>query len=254
MSFTGMIRECRKNKRMLIGGHRGHLSRTRENTLDNFEEVRRAGIPYIEIDVQLSKDSEPVIFHDRDLSERTPLSGRTRDYTVEEMKQAFELCTLSEAIQWCHDKKMKVLLEIKSREIDGRTDRLLLAVKIIEVLRRDHFFDECIVFSIDHRILRMIKDIRPKTEIALIVPHVPHDPAGLMRDLDAVMYLSFLDGLSVPLVEELHSAGYIVDGSVVNTAEELRLAMKLGVDMIESDHPEKITAIYESEMGTERMK
>ena len=38
MSFTGMIRECRKNKRMLIGGHRGHLSRTRENTLDNFEE------------------------------------------------------------------------------------------------------------------------------------------------------------------------------------------------------------------------
>ena len=35
-------------------------------------------------------------------------------------------------------------------------------------------------------------------------------------------------------MKELQEAGYWVDGSVVNSKEELRLAQELGVDLIES--------------------
>ena len=46
--------------------------------------------------------------------------------------------------------------------------------------------------------------------------------------------------MSKPLVQKLHAAGYLVDGSVVNTEKAYRQAVFLGVDMIESDYPEKI--------------
>ena len=45
-----------RGKRLLVGGHRGHLSQVRENTLENFAEVAELGLSHIEIDVQLSKD------------------------------------------------------------------------------------------------------------------------------------------------------------------------------------------------------
>ena len=71
-----------ENHRLWIGGHRGHTSAARENTTANFTEVLGMGVDYIEIDVQLTRDRQAVIFHDMALEERTPLHGHIRDYTV----------------------------------------------------------------------------------------------------------------------------------------------------------------------------
>ena len=90
-----------ENHRLWIGGHRGHTSAARENTTANFAEVLGMGVDYIEIDVQLTRDHQAVIFHDMALEERTPLHGHIRDYTVAELKAAFEIDTLEEALAWC---------------------------------------------------------------------------------------------------------------------------------------------------------
>ena len=50
--------------KLVIGGHRGHKSDVRENTIANFEQIKDLGISYIEIDVQLTKDEQAVINHD----------------------------------------------------------------------------------------------------------------------------------------------------------------------------------------------
>lgn len=236
-------------KRLLIGGHRGHLSEVRENTVENFAEVLGCGIDYIEIDVQLTADDQVVIYHDLDLGQRSPLPGKVRDYTVAQLKAAFEINTLDEAVSWCKEHGMAVLLEIKSRELEMHNTMPTLAQRIVECLRKYDFFDMCIVFGTDHATLKRITTLEPRVKLALIVPHVPHDPAGLMRDMDAMIYLCFLDNLSVELVEELHKAGYLVDGSVVNTKERLEAALALNVDMIESDHPEMILEFYRELTG-----
>ena len=106
-----------ENHRLWIGGHRGHASATRENTTANFAEVLGMGVDYIEIDVQLTRDRQAVIFHDMALEERTPLHGHIRDYTVAELKAAFEIDTLEEALAWCKAHGMAVLLEVKSCEL-----------------------------------------------------------------------------------------------------------------------------------------
>ena len=103
----------------------------------------------------------------------------------------------------------------------------------------------CFVFSTDFRTLRMIKDMEPRTPIGLIVPFIPADPVKLMREMDAIIYLVYLDSLSPEIVRSLHEAGYYVDGSIVNTPERMKAAIELGVDLIESDHPLEMMKLYE---------
>lgn len=235
---------AQRGKRLMIGGHRGHLSDVRENTIANFEQVLGKGVPYIEIDVQLTRDDQAVIYHDMKLEERSPLTGTIRDYTVAELKAAFEINTLDEAVAWCRENHMPILLEIKSCELTMHDTRATLAERIVETLRRYDFFEDCVVFGIDHRTLKRIKTMEPRVHLALIVPHVPHDPVALMREMEAEIYLCFQTNLSLPLVCELQAAGYLVDGSVVNTREQLETALSLGVDMIESDEPFEMLKAY----------
>ena len=247
MTLIEKIYESR-GKRLLIGGHRGNQSEIRENTIANFEQVR-GHVDYIEIDVQLTRDDQAVIYHDMRLEERSPLKGYVRDYTVAELKAAFELSTLDEALAWCKENHLPLLLEIKSVELLMHDTRPMLAERIVESLRRHDMFEDCIVFGIDHRTLKRIKTMEPRTHLALIVPHVPHDPVKLMQEMEAEIYLCYQTNLSVPLVQELQAAGFIVDGSVVNSREQLETALSLGIDMIESDLPFDILAAYSELTG-----
>lgn len=187
-----------ENHRLWIGGHRGHASATRENTTANFAEVLGMGVDYIEIDVQLTRDRQAVIFHDMALEERTPLHGHIRDYTVAELKAAFEIDTLEEALAWCKAHGMAVLLEVKSCELLMHEDMPTLAQRIVEALQKADFFDQCVVFGVNHWILREVCRLDSRCKIALIVPHVPDDPVALMRHMGAIIYLCFIDNLSRP--------------------------------------------------------
>ncbi len=69
--------------------HRGlHDNRTSapENSLKSFELAVEAGYG-IEMDVQLSKDNIPVVFHDKTLKRMCGKEGYVWDYTLEELKK-----------------------------------------------------------------------------------------------------------------------------------------------------------------------
>jgi len=58
--------------------HRGYPARLPENTLPSIEAAVQAGARYIEVDVQLSRDGEVILFHDRDLHRLCGQAGRRR--------------------------------------------------------------------------------------------------------------------------------------------------------------------------------
>lgn len=244
--MTGFFENARKisSTPLMIGGHRGHLSSVRENTIPNFKEVAGSGISHIEVDIQLTKDGQPVVFHDISLSPATKLTGFVSDYTLAELKDSFEINTLDEVLDWCSRENLPAALEIKSYLPAMAETMPLLAQKIAELLTSHNFFDMSFVFSTNWQVLAEIKHLAPKTCLGLIVPIVPPDPAQLMRDMQAEIYLCYLDNLTKEIVDNLHSQGFIVDGSVVNDEETLRKAIELNVDFIESDHPKKMIEIY----------
>lgn len=101
--------------------HRGLFdngSEAPENSMPAFKKAVEAGFG-IELDIQLSKDGIPVVFHDFTLKRVCGAEGRVSDYTFEEL-QRFRLCGSSERIP-----KFEDVLKL----VDGRVP-LIIEFKI----------------------------------------------------------------------------------------------------------------------------
>lgn len=70
---------------MLIISHRGCCSKAPENTLEAFKEAIRIGVDGIETDVQLSKDGQLILFHDRLLPDGRAVTALTQAELSDEM-------------------------------------------------------------------------------------------------------------------------------------------------------------------------
>lgn len=65
--------------------HRGYPLRYPENTLVGIEAALRLGAKHVEIDVQLTADRAPVLFHDRDLKRICGVPGAVHERSLAEL-------------------------------------------------------------------------------------------------------------------------------------------------------------------------
>ncbi|HUH38068.1 MAG TPA: glycerophosphodiester phosphodiesterase family protein [Spongiibacteraceae bacterium] len=86
MTDTAMTNAPATPAQRLIA-HRGWQARRVENTLDAVAAAIAAGARHIEIDVQLSADQQPVLFHDRDLGRLAGLSQPVHALGVAELAE-----------------------------------------------------------------------------------------------------------------------------------------------------------------------
>ncbi len=108
-----------------------------EDSLPAFERAAAAGYG-IELDVQLTKDKVPVVFHDFTLNRICGISGKVSEYRYEELKN-FRLCdtgasipTLAEVLEQI-DGRVPLIVELKIEWADPAvckaTDQLLTEYK-----------------------------------------------------------------------------------------------------------------------------
>jgi len=67
--------------------HRGYSRHYPENTLVALDAAIAAGARYVEIDVQLSADRVPMLFHDRNLDRLCRAEGSIHQFTREQLRQ-----------------------------------------------------------------------------------------------------------------------------------------------------------------------
>jgi len=91
--------------------HRGYAASFPENTLIALDAARQAGAQFIEVDIQLSKDLVPVLFHDRDLQRLCQQQGVIHDYTFEELKK-FNVTDIEKFSDIYADNKITSLQEL----------------------------------------------------------------------------------------------------------------------------------------------
>ena len=116
--------------------HRGFHDNTTdapENSLKSFEKAIEMGYG-IELDVHLSKDQIPMVFHDDTLERVCGVEGKVEDYTCEELQQfnlfdtTEKIPTLAEALELI-DGKVPVIVEYKGESFDTtvceKTDSVL---------------------------------------------------------------------------------------------------------------------------------
>lgn len=116
--------------------HRGfHDDANPENSLGAFKAAVDNNF-YIELDIQLSKDGEVMVFHDDSLKRMTGQEGRINDYTVKELKK-FRLGnseqvipTFKEVLDLVSGKTL-IVVELKNYKKTNHD----LVTKMIEMLR-----------------------------------------------------------------------------------------------------------------------
>ncbi len=226
---------------VLIGGHRGCACQYPENSIAAMEEGLRQGADYLEIDIQLTKDHIPVVYHDVWLEKKTALTGYVHEHTLEELRTAVPgLCTLVEAMEWGCSRDAYFGLELKTVPLTMQPVNMELAERMLPVIKQSGMSGQVFVFGPDYQVLRQVKRLSPGTEIGLIVPFVPEDPVGLMRSMDALVYLSYVYNMTPEIITQLKQNGYYVSGAILREERWERAAMELGVTMFESDEPGRI--------------
>ena len=67
--------------------HRGYAAAFPENTLVALDAAFQEGAKFVEVDIQLSADLVPVLFHDRDLQRLCQQSGAIHDYNFAQLQE-----------------------------------------------------------------------------------------------------------------------------------------------------------------------
>ncbi|MCG2621155.1 lamin tail domain-containing protein [Arthrobacter sp. I2-34] len=241
----------------LLIGHRGAAGTTPENTVAAFKNGRASGADYFEIDVQLSADGVPFIFHDDTAARTTNVEevfpDRAQDpvtsFTWAELQQLdagsyFGSRFAGERIPHLDDAariaggSTGVYVEIKSpknspgvetlvaRELeqDGSWRRLVAAGKV-QVLG----FDE----ASNREFARLAPEI-PLQQLTTVVPG-PEQLASWAGFADSVG--TNYRNLGAQNVADVRAAGLALGVYTVNAPEAIRSMVGLGVDAITGDFP-----------------
>ena len=110
-------------KKMHVVAHRAAASSAPENSIEAVVECIEKGVDIIEVDIRLTSDGEPVLFHDDNLSRMTNSSSSVEDCMLVHL-QELHLNNSDKTSTPSHIPTLSQLLEV----VDGKC-RLLLDLK-----------------------------------------------------------------------------------------------------------------------------
>lgn len=115
----------------LIFAHRGDSRSFVEHTLPAFESAYQKNIDGINLDVQLSKDKELVLYRGEELDAMTDSSGKVSDKSLSELKKLTfkqdkqaEILSLKEYLAWVSNKNLCTCITISSHLV-GSVEKYL---------------------------------------------------------------------------------------------------------------------------------
>lgn len=166
---------------LLIIAHRGASAIAPEHTIISYEIAHQAGVDYIEIDLQMTKDGVLVAMHDEKVDRTTEGTGFVKEYTLRELKQlnagkwfneAYpdlankefeyeEVPTLEEIFLHFGD-DVNYYIELKSPPIyEGMEEKLLALLKRYDLIRDGHDLPKVIVESFNEDSLTKFHALEP---------------------------------------------------------------------------------------------
>lgn len=231
-------------------GHRGS-SLAVENTLPAILAAGKHGMDYAEIDVQLTRDGVPVVFHDGNLLR---LAGRSESIgdldwaQIQEIRihdlrydgAAEHIPSLEEVLLAVSDQTdMGLLMELKPTGYGG----MALAEAVMELVERYQFEDRTIVMSLDYLCLTPIMEKHPDWWIGYCAYSAVGDIADAVWrygvDFLAVEE-SLISNRLMGQARELDLPVYV--WSVYDTEKMLQY-LEMGVTGIISDYPEELSQV-----------
>lgn len=233
-----------------IIGHRGAAGYAPENTLEGIHTAADIGVEWVELDVKLTKDEVPIIFHDEDLSRVSNGSGLVADHTLEDLRQlevgswfgdsfaGLKIPTLEEALEVIIDRDLGFNMEIKPCPAREK----VTAEAALDIL--SHVWDEpdrLLISSFQHTCLEVALDMMPDWHRGLLLGGEWPDNWVELANALKVSTLN-INGNSCNEDQVAYALELSLPVLVytINDPERARLLQSWGVAAIFSDEPDEV--------------
>ncbi|MDE7062167.1 MAG: hypothetical protein K2O73_02855, partial [Lachnospiraceae bacterium] len=224
-----------------VVAHRGYSSVFPENTLVSFAGAMDIGADYIELDGQLTKDGQVVIFHDNDLKRITGAEGAVSDYTFEELSAldagswfspsfaGERIPSLKDALELISTSDCKVYLELKDiGEVAGFEEAVL------EVVQQCNMKERCVFASFRYSYLERFKELDAGLQTLY---NTTSGKTTLPEEFPADYYGLYTESVRPDTVNAIHAAGKKAFVWTVNTPAAMQNVQAMDADGIVTNYP-----------------
>ena len=247
---------------MIAYAHRGGADGAPENTMAAFERAVALGYEWLETDVHVTRDGIVVAFHDDRLDRVTDRTGTIADLTYAEVcgADAGYWFTLDAGATYAYrDRGVRVpaLRDILERwpnvqvNIDAKADGTV--APLMRLLLRTNALSRVCLASFSDRRLRWMRrlagsPVRMSTgglavTAAFLASRVGRMPPLTATRLQIPTHAGRIRLLDERFVSAAHAAGLAVDVWTVNSDQEIRDVVDLGVDGVMSDRLELLKRV-----------
>lgn len=255
--ISPLMAQENSEKQISVIAHRGFSSVAPENTLSAVRKAIDLGVDIIEIDIHLTKDSVPVLLHDKTLNRTTNGKGPIYKYNFAELDsfdagvkyskkyKGEKIPSLEETMQLING-QCTLLIEIKNSGKNKGIEN-----KVAELIKKYNAYNWCIVQSFSTKAIKNTRSIDTKIEVMKIF-------AGKMMILpvyyDSGVTLAsprrfkLADGININskfvtarLVKKIHKSGKKIFVWTVNEPEEMKEMINLEVDGVITNYPNIFT-------------
>jgi glycerophosphoryl diester phosphodiesterase len=246
--------------RPLNFAHRGASHDAPANTLAAFQLAAEMGADGLELDVHLSRDGEPVVIHDFTLEGTTDGRGRVSDKTLAELQQLdaggwFDAQFAGERIptlqQVIDAVGQRLLLNIELKA-EGWQDNGLAAA-VVRSVEDNQLLDRVVLSSFNPLLLWRARRLNPWVATGLL--YSPDMPLVLRKAwarhlIQPGALHPYYRMIDAEFMRWARQKGYRVHTWTVDEPEDMWRMVRLGVDLIISNRPDRLGKVLDAASAT----
>lgn len=231
--------------------HRGASAYAPENSLEAFVKAAEMGSDLVEIDIRLTADGVPVVTHDATLQRTFGVNATVADVSYDDLLRLTpegmaHVPTFDEVAKICAELEMGLYLDIKEVDAAGMA-------KIFATLRETGLLRYSIAGSFRPDFVAEIKAAEPRLQTSILFSSVHVDPIAIARAVNAdYVHPCWERRAEQPhtlLTPDWLARVRAADLGLViwheERPEEIAALRALGVDMICSDTPDRVS-VYQT--------
>lgn len=261
-----------------LQGHRGARGLAPENSLQAFQKALELGVNTLELDLAITKDKQIVVSHEPWMNADICLDADGNDiekaneksfniykmtydevktydcgskynpaFTEQELESSYkpllsEVLHMADSLSKNHGKKIKYNIELKSlpEGDDLYHPKPAEFVKLVmDVLQEETKLKRVNLQSFDFRILQELHKSYPDVKLAALVYNTDFDTALSELGFEPEIYSPYFPLVNKDMINKAHSKDMKVIPWTVNEEEQMKTLLKLGVDGIITDYPNK---------------
>ncbi|MFM2481291.1 glycerophosphodiester phosphodiesterase family protein [Celerinatantimonas sp. YJH-8] len=230
---------------MILAGHRALAGVAPENTLSGLQLAAAHHLPWIESDVQLTRDHIPVMIHDATIDRCSNGHGYIRDLDYQQLQQwdfgswfsadycGEQLPTLEQWLTCCQKFRLSFNLELK---LEPEDDPERLVLEVARVLKQCRFPEQqLIISSFSLQALQHAQQQLPSIRRGQLWDDLPRDWESQLSSINAFSVHPNYEYLNQTMVHTIQAAGYKVCTYTPNQPQVIQQLRHWGVDMAISD-------------------